>query len=104
MARANVQTARINLGDASVRSQIACRDGQQQDTEGALVGNRSDTLLTTVEQMDTLYVNFTLSAATIEQMRRAERHGDLTLAAPDKTTVRVSVPDGSAYAEPGVLD
>jgi membrane fusion protein, multidrug efflux system len=104
VARANVQTARINLGYASARSPIAGRAGQQQVTEGALVGNGTDTLLTTVEQIDPLYVNFTLSVSAMEQMRRAQSHGTVTLAAPDKASVQVSLPDGSAYAEPGVLD
>jgi len=104
VARANVQTARINLGYASVRSPIAGRAGQQQVTEGALVGNGTDTLLTTVEQIDPLYVNFTMSVSAMEQMRRAQSHGNVTLTAPDKASVRVSLPDGSTYAEPGVLD
>ncbi|MDE2154933.1 MAG: efflux RND transporter periplasmic adaptor subunit [Xanthomonadaceae bacterium] len=104
VARANVQTARINLGYASVRSPIAGRAGQQQVTEGALVGSGTATLLTTVEQIDPLYVNFTLSASAMEQMRRAQSHGNVTLAAPDQARVRISLPDGSDYAEPGVLD
>src|SRR6185437_3266628 len=44
-ARANVETARINLGYASVTSPIDGRAGQQQVTEGALVGNGEATLL-----------------------------------------------------------
>jgi len=104
VARANVQTARINLGYASVRSPIAGRAGQQQVTEGALVGNGTDTLLTTVEQIDPLYVNFTMSVSAMEQMRHAQSRGNVTLAAPDKASVQVSLPDGSTYAEPGVLD
>ncbi|MDE2306909.1 MAG: efflux RND transporter periplasmic adaptor subunit [Xanthomonadaceae bacterium] len=104
VARANVQTARINLGYASVRSPIAGRAGQQQVTEGALVGNGTDTLLTTVEQIDPLYVNFTMSVSAMERMRRAQSHGSVTLAAPDQASVQVSLPDGSPYAEHGVLD
>ncbi|TAL91513.1 MAG: efflux RND transporter periplasmic adaptor subunit [Rhodanobacter sp.] len=104
VARANVQTARINLGYASVRSPIAGRAGQQQVTEGALVGNGTDTLLTTVEQIDPLYVNFTMSVSAMERMRRAQSHGNVTLAAPDKASVQVSLPDGSTYGQPGTLD
>jgi len=104
VARANVQTARINLGYASVRSPIAGRAGQQQVTEGALVGNGTDTLLTTVEQIDPLYVNFTMSVSAMDRMQRAQSHGRITLAAPDKASVQVSLPDGSTYAEPGMLD
>src|SRR5699024_12426011 len=39
MARANVQSARIKLGYASVNAPISGRAGKQQVTEGALVGD-----------------------------------------------------------------
>ena len=104
VARANVQSARINLGYASVRSPIDGRAGQQQVTEGALVGNGAATLLTTVDQIDPMYVNFTMSVAALEQMREAQRKGNVTLADPDKAAVQITLPDGSAYAQAGVLD
>ncbi len=103
-ARANVQTARISLGYASVTAPIDGRAGQQQVTEGALVGNGEATLLTTVEQIDPLYVNFTMSVDSLGQMRRAQSSGNVTLAAQDKASVQITLPDGSAYGEPGVLD
>ena len=103
-ARANVETARINLGYASVTAPIAGRAGQQQVTEGALVGNGSATLLTTVDQIDPLYVNFTLSVSSLEQMRQAQHKGNVTLAGQDKASVQIALPDGSTYAEPGTVD
>ena len=103
-ARANEQAARINLGYANVTSPIDGRAGQQQVTEGALVGNGDATLLTTVDQIDPLYVNFTMSVAAMEQMRRAQSSGNVTLAEPDKASVQIALPDGSAYAEEGTLD
>jgi membrane fusion protein (multidrug efflux system) len=103
-ARANVQSARINLGYASVRSPISGRAGQQQVTEGALVGNGSATLLTTVDQINPLYVNFTMSASSMEQMQQAQSRGGVTLAQADKARVQITLPDGSPYAESGLLD
>lgn len=103
-ARANEQAARINLGYANVTSPIDGRAGQQQVTEGALVGNGEATLLTTVDQIDPLYVNFTMSVAAMEQMRRAQTSGNVTLAEPDKASVQIALPDGSAYTEEGTLD
>ena len=103
-ARANVQSARINLGYASVTSPIAGRAGQQQVTEGALVGQGSATLLTTVDQIDPMYVNFSMSASEMERMRQAQGAGSVTLANPDQARVQVTLPDGSVYPEPGVLD
>jgi membrane fusion protein (multidrug efflux system) len=103
-AQANVQSARINLGYANVTSPIDGRAGQQQVTEGALVGNGEATLLTTVEQIDPVYVNFSMSVATLEQMRKAQTRGNVTLSDPNKTSVQITLPDGSKYGEPGTLD
>ena len=102
--RANVQTARINLGYASVRSPIDGRAEQQQVTEGALVGQSDATLLTTVDQIDPLYVNFTMSASELENMRKAQTSGGVTLADPNKAVVQIIMPDGSRYGQDGTLD
>ncbi|MGB3269314.1 MAG: efflux RND transporter periplasmic adaptor subunit [Rhodanobacter sp.] len=103
-ARASVQTARINLGYANVTAPIAGRAGQQQVTEGALVGNGEATLLTTIDQVDPMYVNFTMSVEALEQMRQAQNNGNVTLAERNKASVQLTLPDGSAYGKPGVLD
>lgn len=109
-AQASVATARINLGYTKVTSPIDGRAGQQQVTEGAIVGNgtsdggANSTLLTTVDQIDPLYVNFTMSVAAMEQLRQAQSAGSVTLAQPDQASVQVTLPDGSVYPEPGTLD
>jgi membrane fusion protein (multidrug efflux system) len=102
--QANVQTAHINLGYAYVKSPIAGRAGQQQVTEGALVGQGSATLLTTVSQLDPLYVNFTIGVNQLNELQTAAERGDIQLTEPNKTTVKVTLPDGTPYAEPGTLD
>jgi membrane fusion protein (multidrug efflux system) len=102
--RANVETARINLGYTSVTSPIDGRAEQQQVTEGALVGQSDTTLLTTVDQIDPLYVNFTMSASELEKMRAAQASGGVTLANPNSASVQVVMPDGSRYAQDGTLD
>ncbi|MEW5318372.1 MAG: hypothetical protein WDW38_009597 [Sanguina aurantia] len=102
--RANVQTARINLSFTNVTSPIAGRAGQQQVTEGALVGQGDTTLLTTVDQIDPLYVNFTMSAAELEKMRTAQSTGGVTLAEQSKAIVQIIMPDGTRYGQDGTLD
>lgn len=103
-AQANVTTARINLGYASVTSPIAGRAGEQQVTEGALVGQGTDTLLATVNQIDPLYVDFTISVGDLDELRQAERDGEVTLSQPDQAKVAVSLPDGTRYPDPGTVD
>jgi membrane fusion protein (multidrug efflux system) len=96
-AKAGVETARINRGYANVRAPISGRAGKQQVTEGALVGQGDATLLTTVDQIDPLYVNFSMSVAERERIKAAG--GD---AAEPK--VQVVLPDGTPYDQPGSLD
>jgi membrane fusion protein (multidrug efflux system) len=103
-AQANVESAKINLGYASVRAPISGRAGKQQVTEGALVGQGEATLLTTIDQIDPLYVNFTLSVSDLEDMRRANAAGKATLADTDKAEIRLSFPNGTEYGEKGTLD
>ena len=98
-ARAAVQSAQINLGYASVRAPIAGRAGKQQVTEGALVGQGNATLLTTIDQIDPLYVNFSLSVSELDQIRKAREGRD-----SGQQEVQVMLPDGTPYSRMGVLD
>jgi len=102
-AKAGVSSARINLGYASVSAPIGGRAGQQGVTEGALVGAGTPTLLTTVEQIDPIYVNFDQPAVDIERLRRAQSAGSVTVA-PDGVSVRLTLPDGTPYPHAGTLD
>ena len=103
-AKAAVGTARINLGYASVTAPIAGRAGQQGVTEGALVGQGTATLLTTVEQIDPIYVNFDQPAVDIERLRRAQVAGSVTMARGKQVSVQVILADGTTYAHTGTLD
>jgi membrane fusion protein (multidrug efflux system) len=103
-AEANVQAAKINLGYASVTAPIAGRAGQQQVTEGALVGQGEATLLTTVEQVDPLYVNFSQAVSELDLLKRAVASGAVELSAPNKAKVELFRPDGSSYGVTGTLD
>ncbi|VVE71896.1 efflux transporter periplasmic adaptor subunit [Pandoraea captiosa] len=103
-ARAEVRKAELNLGYTSVTSPIAGRVRRAEVTEGALVGLDSPTLLTRVEQIDPIYVNFSQPAAEVYAMTRDLRAGKLQqgneAAAPQ---VHVTLPDGREYALPGKL-
>jgi membrane fusion protein (multidrug efflux system) len=103
-AQATVETAKINLGYAEVTAPIAGRAGKQQVTEGALVGQGEATLLTTVEQIDTMYVNFTQAVGTLDELRRSAASGDVQLYEQDKAKIDVTMPDGSTYDSAGTLD
>ena len=95
MARAAVQTARINVGYANITAPIAGRIGRALVTEGALVGQGEATPLALVQQIDPIYVNVTQSAAEVMKLRQHKHAG--------QTTVRVLMEDGSEYPQLGKL-
>jgi membrane fusion protein (multidrug efflux system) len=103
-AQANVESAKINLGYANVVAPIAGRAGKQAVTEGALVGQGEATLLTTIDQIDPLYVNFTQSVGAIDDVRRAAAKGDVQLAGEGKAKIELTLPDGDDYDQAGTLD
>jgi membrane fusion protein, multidrug efflux system len=103
-AAANVESARINLGYTNVTSPIAGIAGEQQVTEGALVGQGTPTLLTTVDQIDPIYVNFDEPAAQLEELSSLEQTGRVTAASGSQAKVQLTLPDGSPYGVPGTLD
>ncbi|HET8942575.1 MAG TPA: efflux RND transporter periplasmic adaptor subunit [Rudaea sp.] len=103
-AQANVASARINLGYANVTAPIAGRAGQQQVTEGALVGQGDATLLTTVEQIDPIYVNFSQAVGELEQLRRDQASGHVKLDSTGEAKIDIILADGSTYKNSGTLD
>ena len=66
-------------------------------TEGALVGQGEATQLTTIEQIDPLYVNFSLTVSELERLRTNP-------SARDNTPVEVLLADGKSSPKPGSLD
>jgi len=103
VARAAVQTARINLGYAHVTSPISGRIGRALVTEGALVGQGEVTELAVVQQTNPMYVNFTQSAAEVMALRRAMDSGQLKRAGKQAASVRVVLEDGTDYPLTGKL-
>jgi membrane fusion protein (multidrug efflux system) len=102
-AEANVDHAKINLGYAEVKAPISGRAGRALVTEGALVGEGEATPLTTVEQIDPIYVDFGQSVTEFQKIQ--EESGDDPLGtAHRKATVQVVMPDGTPYPHPGTLD
>ncbi|PKO62133.1 MAG: efflux transporter periplasmic adaptor subunit [Betaproteobacteria bacterium HGW-Betaproteobacteria-18] len=103
VARAALQTARINLGYASITAPISGRIGRALVTEGALVGQGEATPMAVIQQTDPMYINFTQSASEILRLRSAMESGQLKRAGAQVASVRVVLEDGTEYAKPGKL-
>ncbi|MBS0194080.1 MAG: efflux RND transporter periplasmic adaptor subunit [Proteobacteria bacterium] len=98
-AQANVELARINLGYANVTAPIAGRASQQQVTEGALVGQGDTTLLTTVQQIDPIYVYFQDAVGDLQALR-----GTAAASASAKANLVLLGDDGAPLGAQGTLD
>ncbi|RMN63291.1 Membrane fusion protein of RND family multidrug efflux pump [Pseudomonas savastanoi pv. savastanoi] len=99
-AQADVETARLNLGYATVKAPISGRIGRAMVTEGALVGQGETTLLATIQQLDPVYADFTQPVADALQMRAAIQEGRLPKGGEDALSLSV---DGTDYQSTGTL-
>jgi membrane fusion protein (multidrug efflux system) len=102
-AKAARETARLNLGYATVTSPISGRVGRALVTEGALVGQGEATPLALVQQLDPIYVNVTQSSTEVLQLQRAMANGQLKSVGKGQAKVTLLMEDGSAYPHPGKL-
>jgi membrane fusion protein (multidrug efflux system) len=103
-AKAAVATAKINLGYTNVVSPITGRSGISQVTQGAYVQGGAATLLTTVQQIDPIYVDLTQPSVAGLQLRRDVASGQLKLNGPDQARVTLMLEDGTQYPLTGKLE
>lgn len=101
-ARAAVRAARINLGYTLVRSPISGRTGPSNVTEGAFVRQGEATLLTTVTQLDPIYIDTTWSTLDLMRVRRLMEEGKL-VTVEGEPEVTVLLEDGREYPQRGKL-
>ncbi|WP_312240347.1 efflux RND transporter periplasmic adaptor subunit [Pantoea sp.] len=102
-AKANVETARINLAYTKVTSPISGRIGKSAVTEGALVQSGQTTALATVQQLDPMYVDVTQSSDDFMRLRAELESGKLKQV-DGKANVTLLMQNGNAYAQPGTLE
>ncbi|HSU93130.1 MAG TPA: efflux RND transporter periplasmic adaptor subunit [Gemmatimonadaceae bacterium] len=100
-ARGAVDEARKNYDDTFVRAQISGRAGRALLVLGARVTGPSD-LLTTVEQVDPIYVSFNPSDRDV----LAWRHNEATrkMIATGKLKVAITLSDKSTFPHLGVVN
>lgn len=99
-AKATVNTQRINLDYTRVTSPISGRVGRSTVTPGALVTANQATAMTTVQQLDPIYVDVTQTSAALLSLRRSLAAGALK---NGSAKVHLVMEDGSSYAHAGKL-
>ncbi|MDB5424268.1 MAG: efflux transporter periplasmic adaptor subunit [Phenylobacterium sp.] len=100
-ARAVLDTARINLKFTTVPAPIGGRIGRSLSTVGALVTTSQVNPLTTVQQLDPMFVDIQQSSGDLLALRRSMASGGL---APGNAAVRLTLEDGSLYDQVGTVE
>lgn len=102
-AKATQDTARLNLGYATVTAPISGRIGRALVTEGALVGQGEATPLAVIQQLDPIYVNVSQSSTEVLRLRQALASGQLKSAGQGLAKVTLVTEDGRTYPQAGKL-
>lgn len=102
-AKAAVQSAQINLNYTKVTAPISGRIGRSSITPGALVQQGQANPLTTIQQLDPIYVDLTQSTTELLQLKRDLESGVLKSAGKDAAKVTLKFEDGSSYPQEGKL-
>jgi membrane fusion protein (multidrug efflux system) len=104
VAKANADTAAINLGYTKVLAPISGRISRSSVTEGALVTAAQTTALATIQTLDPIYVDINQSSTELLNLKLAVQGGRLTQDAPAEARTMLTLDNGAAYPSPGKLE
>ncbi|SDE70453.1 membrane fusion protein, multidrug efflux system [Salipiger thiooxidans] len=99
VAEANLLSANIDLDRTTIRAPISGVAGLSEATQGALVTSGQTTALTTIRQLDPVYVDVTQSAAEVLRWRRSGQQ----VAEDSSAVVHLRLADGEIYEHAGYL-
>ena len=101
-AQARLREARLDLDYTRVEAPVSGIAGRSVPSEGTLISG-PEVLLTTITQVDPIWVNFGIPDADRLRMRRESEAGRLVLPKDDRFEVRLQLADGQVYSRTGRL-
>jgi len=101
--KASVKSARINLGYTRITAPISGRIGRSNVTDGALVTAYQSQELTTIQQIDPIYVDVAQSATELQRLKQSLDAGRLKQSGADSKKVNLLLQDGTPYSLEGTL-
>jgi len=102
-AKANADSALINLNYTRITAPITGRISASSVTEGALVTAQQATALATVSTLDPIYVDVDQSSAELVALKRAVQAGNVNSNTQLTAPVSLKLDDGSTYPLEGKL-
>ena len=103
VAKAQEQRAKINLDYTRIVSPIDGWIELSNVTPGALVTANQATALTTVQQLDPVYVHVAQSSAELLQLKDDVQAGRLQATSENDAIIRIRLENGRLYSHPGRL-
>jgi membrane fusion protein (multidrug efflux system) len=101
--KAQVETARINLGYCRINAPITGRIGRSNVTEGAIVTAYQPVALATIQQLDPIYVDVPQSTTELLRLKRRLKDGSLKRHRTNQNKVKLILEDGTSYPHEGML-
>jgi RND family efflux transporter MFP subunit len=99
VAKASRDTAEINLDYTQVRAPLAGRISRRMIDPGSLV-KADDTLLTRINFLDSMYVNFDINERSFIRLRRLMKEGQIASVQENRAKVRLRLADEPEYVDP----
>jgi len=103
IAKAAMETARINLAYTGITAPISGRIGKSAVTIGALATAHQAVPFTTIQQLDPVYVDAPQSSANLLRLKRDITNGTLKSDVMNQAKVRLLLENGTSYPLEGVL-
>jgi membrane fusion protein, multidrug efflux system len=101
-AKADVEQAQLNLGYTTIFTPVTGLSSYARVNDGSYI-QPTNSLLTYVQQVDPIYVNFSVSDNDLLRVREEERSGQLRLPKNDAYEVQIQLGDGSVYPHRGLI-
>lgn len=103
VAQAALATARINLGYTRIVAPISGRTTLSNVNAGGLVTANQAAVLTTISQLDPMYVDVTQSSSDLLRLKRDLAAGRFERLGEGAVRITILLEDGSTYVHPGRL-
>lgn len=103
VAQAALDNARINLAYTRIVAPISGRTGLSTVTPGALVTANQAAVLTSISQLDQVYVDVTQSSTELLKLKSDLALGRFERVGQGDARIRIRLEDGRAYPHPGRL-
>jgi membrane fusion protein (multidrug efflux system) len=100
-AQAQVDQAQLNLSYTTIKSPLTGLAGSSNFREGSLITPGSNSLLTTIVQLDPIWINFGVGENEMLKFRDQIKTGELKGPGVENIRVEILLTDGSTYPEKG---